>query len=67
VSAGGAGFYDPPGRPKELERYPRLQILTIAQLLSGKTIDMPRGQMTVTFKKAPKAKADGPKQLPLEE
>ena len=30
------------------------------------TIDMPPvGQVSVTFKKAPKAKAEGPEQLPL--
>ena len=37
--------------------YPRLQILTISELLSGRGIDMPPlKQVAATFKKAPKAK-----------
>lgn len=47
-----AGFYDSPGVNK---KFPRLQILTIAQLLEGKTLDYPR-LLDATFKKAPKAK-----------
>jgi hypothetical protein len=36
---------------------PRLQILTIEELLAGKKIDMPPAQgVNVTFKPAPKAK-----------
>jgi len=48
--AAAAGFYEPvhfPGR-----RYPRLQILTIAELFAGKEIDYPRFAPAVTFKKA---------------
>jgi len=49
----GAGFYYSPGWSKD---YPKLQILTVAELLAGKGIDMPPlGQVNVTFKKAPKA------------
>jgi len=49
----GAGFYYSPGWNKD---YPKLQILTVAELLAGKGIDMPPlGQVNVTFKKAPKA------------
>jgi site-specific DNA-methyltransferase (adenine-specific) len=63
--AASAGFYHSPGSGT---RHPRLQILTVEELLDGKTIDMPPvGQVSVTFKKAPKAKADDPQQLPLEE
>jgi len=52
--AAGAGFYTSQVWGKS---YPRLQILTVADLLSGKGIDMPPlHQVSVTFKKAPKAK-----------
>lgn len=54
--AAGAGFYTSQVWGKS---YPRLQILTVADLLSGKGIDMPPlRQVSVTFKKAPKAKRD---------
>ena len=41
------------------QKYPRLQLRTIEQLLEGKTIERPSGNVAVdeTFKKAPKAKA----------
>ena len=51
--AAGAGFYHSPSYNTD---HPRLQILTIAELLAGKGIDMPPiGQVNVTFKKGPKA------------
>ena len=63
--AASAGFYDSPGW---CTRHARLQILTIEELLDGETIDMPPvGQVSVTFKKAPKAKGEAPEQLPLQE
>jgi len=50
--AASAGFYKAPwGRD-----YPRLQLLTIADLLAGRTVDFPREN--VTFKKAPKEKGE---------
>lgn len=49
--AASAGFYQAPWGKK----YARIQILTIADLLSGKSVEYPREN--VTFKKAPKAKA----------
>lgn len=52
--AASAGFYKAPWG----KDYARLQLLTIADLLSGKTVDFPREN--VTFKKAPKAKAETP-------
>lgn len=52
TEAASAGFYQSPGWKKP---YPRLQILTIAQLLQGKTIDYPG--TNVTFKKAPRARS----------
>ena len=54
AEAASAGFYK---SPWQKEPYPRLQILTIEELLNGKRIDCPPlGQVNVTFKKAPKAK-----------
>ncbi|HEV2495229.1 MAG TPA: DNA methyltransferase [Terriglobia bacterium] len=54
AEAASAGFYEAPwGR-----KYARLQLLTVAELLAGKTLDFPREN--VTFKKAPKAKAETP-------
>jgi len=43
-------------------------VLTVQELLEGKGIDMPPvGQVSVTFKKASRAKGDLPEQLPLED
>jgi DNA modification methylase len=65
AEAASAGFYKSPGWQTQ---HPRLQILTVEELLEGKTIDMPAvGQQRATFKRAPKAKEDGPEQLPLDE
>jgi hypothetical protein len=55
AEAAGAGFYHSPGWSKD---YPRLQVLTVADLLAGKGIDMPPlRQVNVTFKQAPRARA----------
>jgi len=52
AEAAGAGFYTSPWG-----QHPRLQILTVAELLAGKRIDYPpHKQVNITFKKAPKAK-----------
>lgn len=51
TEAASAGFYDSPWN----KRYPRLQILTVLELIEGKGIDYPR-LANQTFKKAPKAK-----------
>ncbi len=48
--AASAGFYTSPWG-----RHPRLQILTIEDVLTGKTISRPPAQTSVTFKRAPKA------------
>lgn len=56
--AASAGFYASPGWNT---RHARIQIITVEELLAGKQVDMPaRGEVNVTFKKAPKAepKAD---------
>jgi site-specific DNA-methyltransferase (adenine-specific) len=52
AEAASAGFYDSPWGTQ----HPRLQILTVQELLSGKKIDMPPSRDVRTFKKAPKAK-----------
>jgi len=48
--AAAAGFYEPPGF---LDPVPRLQILTIEELLQGKELQYPR-VAEATFKKAPR-------------
>lgn len=48
AEAASAGFYESPGWRK---KYPRLQLLTIAELLKGKGIDYPP-RTSVTFKRA---------------
>ncbi len=61
--AASAGFYDSPFGKK----YPRLQLVTVGELLAGKELEYPRA-LDVTFKKAPRAKAAAAKTmgLPLE-
>ncbi len=57
--AAAARFYEPENLPGK--KYPRIQILTIAELLAGKRLDYPRLGVA-TFKKAPrrtKAAAQG--------
>jgi len=53
TEAAGADFYYSPGWEKH---YPRIQILTVEDLMHGKGIDYPPSKhVNVTFKKAPKA------------
>jgi hypothetical protein len=59
--AASAGFYDSAWGTK----HPRLQILTVAELLDGKTVDRPTSRGEVTFKKAPKVYASTGEALPL--
>ena len=64
TEAVSAGFYDSPWGGS----YPRLQIITVAQLLAGEGIKYPHVEgMDATFKRAPKAaKAEAPHpELPL--
>ena len=50
--AASAGFYASPGwRTK----HPRIQLLTVAELLDGRGIDYPTRQGNVTFRRARKA------------
>jgi len=37
--------------------YPRLQLLTVKELLEGRTLQLPEGRVDVTFKRAARAKA----------
>jgi len=48
--AASAGFYTSPWG-----KHPRLQLLTVDDLLTGRGIDRPPAQTSVTFKRAPKA------------
>lgn len=62
TEAAGAGFYKTP-----YGNHPRLQILTIEQLLEGEKIDYPPqyAREDKTFKKAPKVNRAGPTQKGL--
>lgn len=62
TEAAKAGFYDRPFGGKD-ERYPRLQLLTIEELLKGKGIAYPAVRADLTFKKAPKVE-EAPRVLP---
>jgi len=58
-----AEFYHSPGWDKD---YPKIQILTIEELLHGKTVDMPpQTQTNVTFAKAPKVSQKEGEQLTM--
>lgn len=52
TEAASTGFYASPGWHS---KHPRLQILTVRELLEGKGIDYPSKHGNVTFKRAPKA------------
>jgi site-specific DNA-methyltransferase (adenine-specific) len=52
TEAAEAGFYISPSKTE----HPRVQILTVEELLAGKKIDMPPWRELRTFKQAPKAK-----------
>lgn len=51
TEAASAGFYESPWG-----KHPRLQLLTIEDLLTGKTVDYPRGAINRTVRQAPRAK-----------
>ncbi len=61
--AATAGFYRSPFTGKD---YPRLQLLTIEEILGGARVEIPSTQgMDVTFKRAPRVKAEGSENYPL--
>lgn len=57
--AAEGGFYQ---HPLGKKTYPRLQLITVKQLLEGKTLQLPESRIDVTFKKPTRAK---PKQRAL--
>jgi site-specific DNA-methyltransferase (adenine-specific) len=57
-----AGYYSSPGWGRD---YPKIQILSIADLLSGKTIQMPPTEAG-TFKQAPRVQQSPGEQHPLD-
>ncbi len=59
TEAAGAGVYE---HALKIDTYPRLQILTIADLLAGKKPDLP--SVHVTYRSAPRAR-EGGRQLSL--
>ena len=60
--AAEAGFYQVAGVP---DKYPRIQILSIAELLAGKKIDYPRFAATQHSRKLPKSRKAAEEQIPL--
>ncbi len=62
--AAGAGFYT---SAFNQQKFPRIQLRTIEQLLAGVTIERPSGNVTVdeTFKKAQKAESKAHPELGL--
>lgn len=61
AEAASAGFYDSPWG-----KHPKVQILTIEELLDGKQIDMPPiRQVNQTYKRAPRHKGDEGTQMGL--
>lgn len=61
AEAAAVGFYTSPWG-----KHPRLQLLTVADILAGKGIDYPKGAKVLTFKDAPKSKSKAEtKALPL--
>lgn len=61
--AASIGFYKSPGWNKD---YPRLQLITVAELLAGKTVQLPPGER-LTFKGAERTKEAIPTEaLPFE-
>jgi len=64
TEAAGSGFYHSEGWNKN---YPKIQLLTIAELLNNKIIDMPPiHQVNITFKSAPLAKTKEGYQMSLD-
>ena len=59
--AASAGFYTSPWG-----KHPRLQLITVEELLTSKTIDRPPIQTSTTFKRAPKAAPKVHERRPLD-
>lgn len=56
-----AGYYESPWGTS----HPRIQIITIAELLEKKGLDLPAAKVNVTFKKSDRVKEDGVEYLTL--
>ena len=63
AEAASAGFYKSPAYDDK--HFPRIQIITIEEILAGKGIDFPH-LLETTFKQAPKAKAKKSENLTLD-
>jgi len=65
TEAASAGFYE---HKTNQQKYPRLQLRTVKELMEGEEIERPGSATSLddTFKKAPKAKAKGHEQSALE-
>jgi len=61
TEAASAGFYKSFGGAQ----FPKLQIITVGELLNGGRVEMPGWHESRTFKRAPKAKGKGHTQNPL--
>lgn len=61
TEAASTGFYKPEGSP---DQYPRLQILTIEELLNGKQLQFP-GAIVETFRKAERQRKNAANQPDL--
>ena len=62
--AASTGFYVPDHFPNL--RLPRLQILTIEELFSGREALYPRSGPQATFKQAPRLRRSGEGQVPMD-
>lgn len=60
AAAASAGFYEGPFSKK----FPKLQLLTVEELLAGKNVEFPHEN--VTFKKAPRARSSKPSNTEFE-
>jgi len=61
TEAVGAGFYESPWG-----KHPKIQLLTVSEILKGLRVDMPPAQgVNVTFKKAPKSSGKAEEQMEL--
>ena len=64
--AAEAGFYTSPGLRRTRPKYPRIQLLTIRDLIEGtKSVERPLHVRDVTFRKAPRSRGDAATNLSL--
>jgi site-specific DNA-methyltransferase (adenine-specific) len=65
AEAAGAGFYE---HKMNRQKYPRLQLRTVKELMDGKGIERPSNVAATdeTFKRAPKSKVKDREQAALE-